>query len=71
MGSDGRHTIPREEFVPGSQQLGEMGVRTLHTVVRITATKGLASSRGRFGGKHSRGELAAGLALTATMYRMP
>ena len=71
MECDGRHTILREEFVPGSQQLGEMGVRTLHPVVRITATKELASSRGRFGGKHSRGELAAGLALTATMYRMP
>ena len=42
MGSDGRHTIPREEFVPGSQQLGEMGVRTLHPVVRITATNELA-----------------------------
>ena len=71
MECDGRHTILREECVPGSQQLGEKGVRTLHPVVRITATNELASPRGRFGGKHLRGELAAGLALTATMYRMP
>ena len=31
----------------------------------------LASSRGRSGGKHLRGELAAGMAPAATLYRMP
>ena len=71
MECDGSHTILRDEFVPGLHQLGDLDVRTLHPVIRITDTNELASSRGRSGGKQLRGELAVGIALAATMYRKP